>query len=149
MSQSQHNRNDNYDESHSPGNSKRETSKHIAQLTHGNNQMMKNMRKGLDEVKNATKGKAAINFDGMIERTDSPITASILECLLPPKFRLPQLEVYNGTKDPLDYIGAFKTILNLQQTLNKVICKSLPATLRGVARVWFSKLPAASIANFE
>jgi len=42
--------------------------------------MMKNMRKELDEVKNAMKGKRTINLDGMIKRTDSPFIASILEC---------------------------------------------------------------------
>ena len=52
-------------------------------------------------------------------------------------------------KDPLDHIGAFKTILNLQQTPDEVICRSFPVTLRGVDRVWFSKLPTSSIANFE
>ena len=40
-SQSRCNRNDINDEAHSLGNSKRETSKHTAQSTHGNNQMMK------------------------------------------------------------------------------------------------------------
>ena len=75
--------------------------------------MMKNMRKGLDKVKNTMKGKTTINLDGMIKRIDSPFTASVLECPLPPKFRLPQLEVYDGTKDPLDHIRAFQTILSL------------------------------------
>ena len=92
-------------------------------MTHGNVQMMKNMRKELDEVKNAMKGKTTINLDGMIKRTNSPFTASVLECPLPPKFHLPQLEVYIGTKDPLDYIGESKTILNFQQTPDKVICR--------------------------
>ena len=68
--------------------------------------MMKNVRMELDEVKNVIKGKTMINLDGMIKRTDSPFTTSILECPLPPKFHLPQLEVYNGTKDPLDHIRA-------------------------------------------
>ena len=72
--------NDNDDKTYSLGNSRRETSKHTTQLTHGNIQMMKNMRKELDEVKNAIKGKTAINLDGMIKRTDSPFTASVLEC---------------------------------------------------------------------
>nr|POE95446.1 hypothetical protein CFP56_01489 [Quercus suber] len=82
--------------------------------------MMKNMRKELDEVKNAMKGKIIINLDGMIKKIDSPFTASVLECPLPPKFHLSQLEVYYGTKDPLDHIEAYKTILNLQQILDKL-----------------------------
>ena len=76
--------------------------------------MMKNIRKELDEVNNAMKGKTTINLDGMIKMTDSFFTTSVLECPLPSKFHLPQLEVYDGTKDSLDHIGAFKTILNLQ-----------------------------------
>ena len=59
------------------------------------------------------------------------------------------MEVYNGTKDPLDHIGAFKTILNLQQTPDEVIYRFFLATLKGATRVWFSKLPVVSIANFE
>ena len=51
--------------------------------------MMKNMRKELDVVKNPMKGKTAINLDDMIKRTNSPFTASVLECPLPPKFCLP------------------------------------------------------------
>ena len=50
------------------------------------------------------KGKTAMNLDGMIKRTDSSFIASVLECPLPFKFHLPQLEVFNGTKDPLDHI---------------------------------------------
>ena len=88
-SQSQHNHNDNDDKAHSLGNSRRETSKHTAQSTHGNDQMMKNMRKELDKVKNAMKGKTTINLDGMIKRTNSPFTSSVLECPLPPKFHPP------------------------------------------------------------
>ena len=100
-------------------------------------------------MKNAMKGKTAMNLDGMLKRTDSPFIASFLECPLSPNFLLLQLEFYDGTKDPLDHIGAFKTILNLQQTPDKVICRSFPATFRGAARVWFNKLPVSSIANFE
>ena len=111
--------------------------------------MMKNIRKELDEVKNAMKGKIAVNLDGMIKMTDSPFINNVLECPLPPKFRLPWLEVYNDTKDPLNHIGAFKTILSLQQTPDELICRTFPATLRGAIRVWFNKLPVTSIANFD
>ena len=112
-------------------------------------QMMEAIRKELDEVKSAMKGKIAINLDGMLKRTNSPFTTKALKCPLPPKFKLPQLEVYDGTKDPLDHISAFETILNLQQTPNEMICRSFPTTLRGAAREWFNKLPVALIDNFD
>ena len=59
------------------------------------------------------KGKTAMNLDGMLKRIDSPFTANVLECPLPPKFCLPQLKFYDSIKDSLDRIGDFKTILNL------------------------------------
>ena len=148
-SNSRRNYNKNDDEAHSPRNSRRETSEHTAQSTCGSDEMMKNMRKELDVVKNAMKGETKVNLDGMIKRTNSPFITSVLECPLPPKFHLPQLEVYDGTKDPLDHIGAFKMILNLQQTPDEVICRSFPTALRGAVRVWFSKLPMTSIANLK
>ena len=76
--------------------------------------MMKSLRRELDEVKNTMKGKPAMNLYGMLDRIDSPFTSIVLESPLPSKFCLPQLEFYDGVKDPLDHIGAFKTILNLQ-----------------------------------
>ena len=78
------------------------------QSTRGSDQMMKNMRKELDEVKNTMKDKTTINLDGIIKRTDSPFTASVLDCPLPHRFHLPQLEVYDSTKDPLDHKGRSK-----------------------------------------
>ena len=54
------------------------------------------------------------NLDGMVKRIDSPFTLKVLECPLPPKFRLLQLESYDGLKDPLDHITTFKMTLSLQ-----------------------------------
>ena len=103
------------EEASSPENSKgKDATEYTGQSMHDNDHMMKSLRRELDEVKYAMNGKTAMNLDGMLKRIYSPFTASVLECPLPPKFRLPQLEFYDGMKDPLDHIGAFKTILNLQ-----------------------------------
>ena len=75
MSQSRRNHNDNNDKAYSLENSRKDTSEHTVQSTRGSDQMMKNMRKELDEVKNTMKGKTAMNLDGRIKR-DSPFTAS-------------------------------------------------------------------------
>nr|XP_023876399.1 uncharacterized protein LOC111988826 [Quercus suber] len=37
----------------------------------------------------------------------------------------------------------------LQRTSNKVMCRAFPTTLKGAARVWFSKIPPGTIADFE
>ena len=102
------------EEASNPGNSKgKDTIEYTGQSAPDNEPLMKNLQKELDEVKNAMKGKTAMNLDGMLKRKNLPFTTSVLECPLPLKFRLPQLEFYDGTKDPLDHIRAFKTILNL------------------------------------
>ena len=54
-----------------------------------------------------------------------------------------------GSHHLLDYITTFKTTLNLQQTLDEILCHFFPTTLKEVARVWFSKLATSSIDNFE
>lgn len=55
-------------EANSPKNSRgRDTSEHIEQLMRGNDQMMKSLRRELDEAKNAMKEKTAMNLDGMRE----------------------------------------------------------------------------------
>ena len=110
---------------------------------------LRNMRREMDELKNAVKDKAVENLDGMIRRMDSRFTTEVLNRPLLPKFRLPQLESFDGSRDPLDHIKSFKTLMLLQMTLDKVICRALPTTLKGATRVWFSKLPSGTIANFD
>ena len=85
----------------------------------------------------------------MVRTATSPFTAAILECLVPSKFRLPQLEPFDGLKDPFDHLNTFKMTLGLQQPPDEILCHSFPTTLKGAAREWFIKLPTSSIDNFE
>ena len=68
---------------------------------------------------------------------------------MPSKFHLPQLEPFDGLKDPLDHLNTFKTTLGLQQPLDEILCCSFPTTLKGATREWFNKLPRSSIDNFK
>ena len=47
-------------------------------------------------------------------------------------------------KVPLDHVKSFKTLMHLEMTLDEVMSRAFPTTLKGVARVWFS-----TISNFE
>ena len=85
----------------------------------------------------------------MVKRTDSPFASKVLEFPLPSKFRLPPLEPNDGLKDPLDYITTFKITLSMQQTLDEIVCRSFPTTLKLAVRVWFSKLAQSSINDSE
>ena len=68
----------------------------------------------MDELRSAIEEKIDRSLDKMVKRTNSPFTMAILECPMPSKFRLPQLEPFNGLKDPLDHLNTFKTTLGLQ-----------------------------------
>ena len=68
---------------------------------------------------------------------------------MPQKFHFPQLESFDGLKDLLDDITTFKMTLSLQQPPNEILCCSFLTTLKGAARMWFSKLATSSINNFE
>ena len=103
----------------------------------------------MDKLRNTIKEKTDRSVDRMVRATDSPFTAAVLECPVPSKFRLPQLEPFNGLRDPQDHLNTFKTMLGLQQPPDEILCRSFPSTLKGAAREWFTKLPTSSVENFE
>ena len=74
---------------------------------------LREMRKEMDELRNAIKGKTDQSLDKIVRKTDLPFTVAVQECLVPSKFRLPQLEPFDGLKDPLDHLSTFKTTLGL------------------------------------
>ena len=107
------------------------------------------MRKEMDELRSAIKEKTERTVDRLVRATDSPFTAAVLECPVSLKFRLPQLELFNGLKDPQDHLNTFKTTLGLQQPADEILCRSFPTTLKDAAREWFTKLLTSSIDDFE
>ena len=103
----------------------------------------------MDELRSPIREKTDWSLDRMVRRTDSPSIIAVLECPVPLKFLLPQLEAFNGLKDPLDHLNTFKTTLGLQQPPDEILCHSFPTILKGAAREWFTKLPTSSIDTFE
>ena len=65
-----------------------------------NSDLLREMRKEMDELRNAIKKKTDRSVDRMVRATNLPFTTAVLECLVPPKFRLPQLEPFDGLRDP-------------------------------------------------
>ena len=111
--------------------------------------LLREMKKEMDELRNTIKRKTDRSLDRMVKTTDSPFTAVVLECLVPSKFRLPQFEPFDGLKDPLDHLNTFKTTLGLQQPPDEILCRSFSTTLKGAVREWFTKLPTSSIDSFK
>ena len=126
--------NKNEDEVQDPENSDGRDGLRRTEWSNGvNDDLLRSMRKEMDELKNAMKEKTTKNLDKMVKMTNSPFTTKVMECPLPPKFRLPQLESYDNLKDPLDHITTFKMTLSLQQTPDEIVCQSFPMILKGAA----------------
>ena len=87
--------------------------------------------------------------EDLVHRTDSPFTAPINSQPLPPKFKMPSLDSYDGMRDLFDHIATFKTTLHFQGVLDEIMCGAFPTTLKGPARVWFSKIPPNLVSSFE
>ena len=74
---------------------------------------MQMMKEQMDFMINVLKGRVSNDLDELVHQTDSPFTASVTSFPLPPKFRMPQVESYDGFKDPLDHLVSFKTLMHL------------------------------------
>ena len=105
------------------------------------------MRKVMDEMRENM--RRANPVEDLVHRTDSLFTALINGHPLPPKFKMPSLDSYDGTRDPFDHISTFKTTMHLQGVPDEIMCRAFPTTLKGLARVWFSKIPPNSVSSFE
>ena len=89
----------------------------------------------MDFMMNAFRGQESSDLNKLVHRIYSPFTASITSFPLSSKFRMPQVEAYDGSKDPLDHLEYFKTLMHLQGVADEIMCRAFPTTLKGLARV--------------
>ncbi|GKV30490.1 hypothetical protein SLEP1_g39295 [Rubroshorea leprosula] len=61
-----------------------------------------------------------------------PLNTNITLEPYPAGFRIPQLETYDGMKDPDDHLHAFYSCMQAQNASNALMCKIFPSTLRAV-----------------
>ena len=108
---------------------------------------MDQMRKVMDEMRENM--RKANPVEDLVHKTDSPFIALINGHPLPPKFKMPYLDSYDKTRDPFDHIATFKTTMHLQGVPDEIMCRAFPITLKGPARVWFSKIPPNSVSSIE
>ena len=84
---------------------------------------------------NAFRGWVSSDLDELVHQTDSPFTTLVTSFPLLPKFRMPQVKAYDESKDPLDHLESFKTLMNLQGVADEIMCRAFLTTLKGLARV--------------
>ena len=49
----------------------------------------------------------------------------------------------------MDHLESFKTLMHLQGVPDEIICQAFPTTLKGLARIWFSRLTPNFIGTFK
>ena len=62
---------------------------------------------------NALKGRVSSDLDDLVNCTDLPLTAFVNSFPLLHKFRMSQIDSYDGVMDPLDHLETFKTLMHL------------------------------------
>lgn len=109
---------------------------------------MDDIRKEMATVREALKRKAPTTIDELIQRTNHPFTPELMAHPFPNKFKPPQMEMFDGSKDPLDHLEAYKMHMNLQAASDEIMCRAFLTTIKGSARVWFNWLKPGNISNF-
>ncbi|RRT39202.1 hypothetical protein B296_00031035 [Ensete ventricosum] len=67
----------------------------------------------------------------------------------PNQFSAPSLGTLRGSTDPSEHITTFRTQMALYETSDSLMCQAFPTTLRGPARMWYSRLRPSSILSFD
>ena len=59
------------------------------------------------------------------------------------------MENYDGSKDPLDHLESFKTLMHLQGISDEIMCRAFPTMMKGSVRIWFRRLTPNFISTFK
>uniref|UniRef100_A0A2N9J3R3 Uncharacterized protein n=1 Tax=Fagus sylvatica TaxID=28930 RepID=A0A2N9J3R3_FAGSY len=71
--------------------------------------------------------RQAKNLDMLVHRSESPFTKRIDEYPLPAKFKVPQLETFDGFKGSTrTYLDSFRTIMRLHGVSDEIMCRDFP-----------------------
>ena len=112
-------------------------------------QRFRSLQQELSRVKEVVKGRTPDTMDTLVQQTESPFTAEVLHFPLPAKFRMPQVETFDGVKDPVDHLNTYKNQMELHGYQNPVRCRAFATTLKGPALAWFNRIPPSSISSFK
>ena len=100
-------------------------------------------------MKEVVRGRAHDTMDTLVQQTESPFIAEVLYFPLPAKLRMPQVEAFDGVKDPVDHLNTYKNQMELHGYQNQVRCRAFEITLKGPTLTWFNRLPLSSISSFR
>ena len=111
-------------------------------------QRFKDIQQELSHMKEAVKGQAPVSMDALVQKTESPFTAGVLHFPLPAKFRMPQIETFDGMKDPINHLNTYKNQMELHGYQGPIRCRAFAVMIKGQALAWFNRLLPYSISSF-
>ena len=76
-------------------------------------QRFKSLQQELSRVKEVVRGCAPNTMDTLVQQTESSFTAEVLHYPLLAKFRIPQVEAFDGVRDPVDHLNTYKNQMEL------------------------------------
>ena len=85
------------------------------------------LQQEISRVKEVVKGRAPDTMDTLVQQTESPFTVEVLRYSLPAKFRMPQVEIFEGVKDPVNHLNTYKNQMELHGI--KTLCGVGPSAL--------------------
>ena len=94
-------------------------------------QKMQTMKEKMDMMMNALIGRISTNLEELVQRTNSPFPTEVTSFPLLAKFRMPQVEAYDDSQDPLNHLESFKTLMHLQGVLDEIMYMAFSTTLKG------------------
>lgn len=80
------------------------------------------MKKQLSNVMEVRKERTSTKVDTPVQKTDLPFSPNMMSYPLPPKFRIPQIEAFDGNQDPFDHLKAYKILMRLYNILDGIMC---------------------------
>lgn len=73
-----------------------------------------NLRSLMDKYEEMVRKIGESSFvDQLLSSTDQPYSVEIMVVLLPSKFELPLVEMYDESKDPVEHLETFKAYITL------------------------------------
>ena len=76
-------------------------------------QRFRDIRQELSHMKEVIKGRIPVSMDALVQQTESPFTVGVLHFPLPVKSKMPQIETFDGMKDPIDHLNTYKNQMEL------------------------------------
>ncbi|XP_058092608.1 uncharacterized protein LOC131239065 [Magnolia sinica] len=84
----------------------------------------------------------------MMEETEPPFTSTIMDEVMPQRFRIPLVIQYSGSGDPSEHVEAYRSWMQIQTVTDAMMCRRFFITLTGSARSWYRQLKPNFIGSF-